>query len=99
MYYVSILTKNGLRYVLGNFFSNSLGVDVLITIFCNFCQFSAKKSGVFSKTNVMIKFLHDLASFRVKKTPFFANFLRENILKIKTLVPGHPGFRQRQPPR
>jgi hypothetical protein len=39
------------------------GVDVMITIFCDFCQFSAKKLAFFSKSNVMIKFLHNLASF------------------------------------
>jgi hypothetical protein len=31
------------------------GVDVMITIFCDFWQFSAKKLAFFSKTNVMIK--------------------------------------------
>jgi hypothetical protein len=30
------------------------GVDVMITIFCDFCQFSAEKMGFFSKTNVMM---------------------------------------------
>jgi hypothetical protein len=39
------------------------GVDVMITIFCDFCQFSAKKLAFFSKTNVMIQFLHNLALF------------------------------------
>jgi hypothetical protein len=37
------------------------GVDVMITIFCDFCKFSAKILTFFSKTNVMIKFLHNLA--------------------------------------
>jgi hypothetical protein len=36
------------------------GVDVMITIFCDFRQFSAK-IGVFLKTNVIIKILHNLA--------------------------------------
>jgi hypothetical protein len=39
------------------------GVDVMIKIFCDFCQFSAKKLAFFSKTNVMIKILHNLALF------------------------------------
>jgi hypothetical protein len=39
------------------------GVDVMITIFCDFCQFSAKKLAFFSKTDVMIKILHNLALF------------------------------------
>jgi hypothetical protein len=37
------------------------GVDVMITIFCDFCQFSAKILAFFSKTNVMIKFLQKLS--------------------------------------
>jgi hypothetical protein len=31
------------------------GVDVMITIFCDFCLFYAKIMAFFSKTNVMIK--------------------------------------------
>jgi hypothetical protein len=55
------------------------GVDVMITIFGDFRQFSAKKMAFFSKTNVMIKFLHNLALFWVKKAKFFAEFFGENI--------------------
>jgi hypothetical protein len=40
-----------------NFFS----CPVRIAIFGDFCQLSAKKLPFFSKTNVMIKFLHNLA--------------------------------------
>jgi hypothetical protein len=43
--------------------SRHLGVDVLITIFCDICQSSAKKLAFFSKTNVMIKILQILALF------------------------------------
>jgi hypothetical protein len=39
----------------------SAGVDVMITIFCEFCQFSAKILAFFSKANVVIKFLQKLA--------------------------------------
>jgi hypothetical protein len=39
------------------------GVDVMITIFCDFCQFSAKNLALFSKTNVMTKILYNLALF------------------------------------
>jgi hypothetical protein len=39
------------------------GVDVMITIFCDFLQFSAKKLAFFLKTNVTIKILHNLALF------------------------------------
>jgi hypothetical protein len=51
------------------------GVDVMITIFCDFCQISAKKLAVFSKTNVMIKILHNLGLRGVKNGNFFADFL------------------------
>jgi hypothetical protein len=62
----------------------------MITIFCDFWQISAKKLAFFSKNNVMIKFLYNLALFWVKNANFFAKFFVENILKIITLVPGHP---------
>jgi hypothetical protein len=39
------------------------GVNIKITIFYDFCQFSAKKMAFFLKTNVMIQFLHNLAVF------------------------------------
>jgi hypothetical protein len=38
-------------------------VDVMITIFGDFSQFSAKKLAFFLNTNVMIKILHNLALF------------------------------------
>jgi hypothetical protein len=44
--------------------------------FLRFCQFSAKKLAFFSKTNVMIKILHNLALFWVKNANFFAIFFR-----------------------
>jgi hypothetical protein len=63
------------------------GVNVMKNILGDFCQFSAKKLAFFSKTNVMIKILHNLALFGVKNA-IFCNFIGENILKIKTTVPG-----------
>jgi hypothetical protein len=54
---------------------------------CDFWRFSAKKLAFFSKTNVMIKILHNLALFWVKNTISFAEFFGENILKIITSVP------------
>jgi hypothetical protein len=67
----SSVSVENMQFVLGNAnVTNRLtetdlspGVDVMITIFCDFCQFSAKKLTFFSKTNVMIKFLHNLALF------------------------------------
>jgi hypothetical protein len=35
------------------------GVDVMITIFCDYRQFSAEKMSFFSKTDVMIKILNN----------------------------------------
>jgi hypothetical protein len=39
----------------------------------------------------MIKFLNNLALIRAQNTNFFADVFGENILKIMTSVPGHPG--------
>jgi hypothetical protein len=50
---------------------NRPGVDVMITIFCDFRQFSAKKLAFFSKTNVMINFFKIWLCFETK-TPFFS---------------------------
>jgi hypothetical protein len=48
----------------GKYYSTQkAGVDVMITVLCDFCQFSAKKLPFFSKTHVMINLLHNLALF------------------------------------
>jgi hypothetical protein len=52
------------------------GVVVMITIFCDIRQFSAKKLAFFSKTNVIIKILHNLALFFNQKHQFFRWFFR-----------------------
>jgi hypothetical protein len=63
------------------------GVDVMITIFCDIRQFSAKKLAFFSKTIVMIKILHNLALFLSQKRQCFVlNFLAK-ILKIHNIGP------------
>jgi hypothetical protein len=54
-------------------------VDVMITIVCDFWQFSAKKLAFFSQTNVMIKIMHNLALFWVKDVNFFAENFGDNI--------------------
>jgi hypothetical protein len=46
-----------------------------------FDKFSAKKLAFFSKTNVVIKILHNLPLFWVKNAIFFAEFFGENIFK------------------
>jgi hypothetical protein len=48
-------------------------VDAMVAMFCDIRQFSAKKFAFFSKTNVMIKFVHNLALFWVKR-PFVRRF-------------------------
>jgi hypothetical protein len=63
------------------------GVDVMITIFCDFSQFSAKKLAFFSNTNVMIKILRNLALFRVKNANFFAEIFGENLKKNHNIGP------------
>jgi hypothetical protein len=54
----------------------------MITIVCDLRQFSAKKMAFFSKTNAMIKLLHNLALLCVKNANFFAEFFGKNIFKI-----------------
>jgi hypothetical protein len=63
------------RMHLKNLQSLLTGTDVMITIFCDFWQFSAKKLAFFSKTNVMINWL----CFQSKTPIFFAKFFGENI--------------------
>jgi hypothetical protein len=65
---------------------NQSGVDV--TIFCDFCQFSAKKLAFILKNQCYDHFFYlNLALFWVKNANFFAKFFGENILKIITSVP------------
>jgi hypothetical protein len=56
------------------------GVDVMITIF-------GEKLAFFSKTNVLMKFLDNLALFRVKNAIFFAEFFGKNIFKNRNNGP------------
>jgi hypothetical protein len=53
-------------------------------------KLAAKKLAFFSETSIMIKFLQNLALFRVTKCQFFAKFMGENISKIIASVPGSP---------
>jgi hypothetical protein len=70
------LTKHGLGYNLVDFFTNLSGVDVMITIFCGFSQFLAKKFAFFSKANVMIIFFRKLVVVK------YANFSPKFSTKI-----------------
>jgi hypothetical protein len=55
---VDTVMSNGKTACFGNFGLKKARprIDVEITIFCDFCQFSAKKMAFLSKTNVMITF-------------------------------------------
>jgi hypothetical protein len=46
----------------------------MITIFCDFCPFSANKRAFFSKTNVMIIFFQKLAVVWAKNANIFTKF-------------------------
>jgi hypothetical protein len=55
------------------------GVDVMITIFCDFSQFSAEKLAFFLKCQCYDHFFQNLASFWVKNANFLLNFKKSNI--------------------
>jgi hypothetical protein len=57
------------------------GVDVMITIFCYFCQFSAEKNGVFSQKPMLWSHFWNQTSCSLRKN---AIFFGENIFKIVT---------------
>jgi hypothetical protein len=83
--------KISTRASLHTFFSCQLfraGVDVMITIFSDFCKFSAKNLALFSKTNVMITIFAKTSSSLSKIANIFAKFYGEHIFKIITSVPG-----------
>jgi hypothetical protein len=69
------------KYIFGHF--DRPGADVMITIFCDFSQSSAKKLAFFLNSNVMINFFSEFSFVLSQKRQFF----RENILKIGPCVP------------
>jgi hypothetical protein len=65
------------------------GVDVMITIFCDFWQFSAKQIGVFLKNQCYDQNVAYFSFVLSKNNAnFFAKFFCKNIFKIITSVPG-----------
>jgi hypothetical protein len=64
------------------------GADVMITIFCYFSQFSAKKIGVFLKNQCHDQNFAFFAFVLSQKRHFFAKKFRKYFLKIITSVPG-----------
>jgi hypothetical protein len=51
----------------------------MITSFCDFSQFSAKKLAFFLNTNVMINFSSKFSFVLSQNANFFASFFGENI--------------------
>jgi hypothetical protein len=74
-------------YFLPKISADTPGIDVMITIIGDFCQFSSKKLVFFSKTNVMI-IKKTSSSWSKKCQFFFAKKFGENIFKIITSVSG-----------
>jgi hypothetical protein len=63
------------------------GIAVMITIFCDFRQFSAKKIGVFLKNQCYDQNFAYFSFVLSQKGHFFAELFGENIFKITTSVP------------
>jgi hypothetical protein len=64
------------------------GVDVMIRIFCDFCQFPVKKWRYFQKP-MLWSFFANTSSSLSKECQFFREFFGENIFLIITSVPGN----------
>jgi hypothetical protein len=63
------------------------GVDVMITIFCDFRQFFRKKIGVFLKNQCYDQNFAYFTFVLSQKRQFFAEFFGENILKSYNIGP------------
>jgi hypothetical protein len=69
------------------------GVDVMITIFGDFSQFSAKKLAFFLNTNVMINFFQNIPSFVLsQKRQFFHKNFWQKYLKNHNIGPRIASF-------
>jgi hypothetical protein len=88
--------KSGFSYILGDFFTNSSGVDVMITSFGDFHPFSAKILAFSWKPMLWLNFWKKFAVFWTKHSNFLAIFLwpkyfqNHNIdpcLWVKNLLP------------
>jgi hypothetical protein len=60
----------------------------MITNLCDFCQFSAKKIGVFLKIQCYDQIFAKTSCSLSKKRQFVRHLFGENILKTITSVPG-----------
>jgi hypothetical protein len=63
------------------------GIDVMIAIFCDFCRFSAEKTGVFLKNQCYDQIFARTSTSFSKNASFLTNLFGENIFKIITSVP------------
>jgi hypothetical protein len=63
------------------------GVDAMITSFCDFCQFSAKKLAFSQIPMLWPKFLHNLALLWVKNANFFRWIFRRKYWKNHNIGP------------
>jgi hypothetical protein len=80
----------GIVFAVAKFFSENISkiitsvleVDVMITIFCNFCQFSVKKIGVFLTNQlydpIFAKFSFVLSYKMTIFSPFFAKIFQKS---------------------
>jgi hypothetical protein len=76
--------KNGLSYILGDLFTNSSGIDVMIAIFGDFCQFSAKK--LKSKHRSLVTLPRSMRLFRFQFN-FFASLQGTDVMILKIFSP------------
>jgi hypothetical protein len=63
------------------------GVGVMITILCDFSQFSAKKLAFFLNTNVMINFFSKFSFVLSQKRHFFCKIFRQKYFKNHNIGP------------
>jgi hypothetical protein len=59
----------------------------MITIFCDFRQFPAKKLAFFSKTNVMINFFKKISFVFSQKCQFFRRIFRRKYFENHNIGP------------
>jgi hypothetical protein len=85
--YVHTFWDPSVRHKNCNFTTLKPGVDVMITIFGDFSQFSAKKWRFFQKPMLWLKFCILLSLFWVKNANFFRNFFPRKYFKNHNIGP------------
>jgi hypothetical protein len=64
------------------------GVDVMVAIFCDFWQFSAKKIGVFLKNQCYDQLFSKFSFVLSQKHQFFRRIFRQKYFKNHNIGPG-----------